>query len=143
MSRRPLCLTAFLMLLGLLFSKKAHSADDFPYGCKVFYSGAERVFTDYSSTDGTQSRHYSTLTNYIIGGNSCEVTISASTPYPGGCTVDGVTTGQNVTITAVVDCPIDHNLFILFITSVILGAYIIRQNTRNFLWPSKFIRTVE
>lgn len=127
MSRRPLCLTAFLMLLVLLFSKKAYSADDFPYGCKVFYSGAERVFTDYTSIDGSQSRHYTLLTNYIIGSNACEVVISASTPYSAGCTVDGVTTGQNVTITAVVDCPIDDSILMLFITSLIFGIYIIRQ----------------
>lgn len=123
---RLLLLTAFSMLALLLFSKTAHATDDFPHGCKIFYDGKERVFTDFSYVDQTTSRHYTLLSNYIIGNNMCEVSISGTTPYPGGCTVDGSTTGQNVTITAIVDCAIDHYILLLVLVSTAMGIYIIR-----------------
>ncbi|WP_175632403.1 hypothetical protein [Pedobacter ghigonis] len=98
-----------LTLLPLIISEKLKAADDFPYGCLIFYNGAERIFTDYQYTESPSgTRHYSLAINYNQGTGSCEATIDYSSPYSGGCSVDGAQTGANVTITSLVDCPLDY-----------------------------------
>ncbi|MGM9477304.1 hypothetical protein ACS5PU_12770 [Pedobacter sp. GSP4] len=70
-----------------------------PYGCIVFYNGASRLFTDYTSTDGNSSRHYNNnpaQTYYVRYGSldpNCGILVDYNTPYGGGCTVDGVNSG--------------------------------------------------
>lgn len=114
----------FLLLPGWQASA---STSDYPHGCLIFYNGAERVFIQYLHTDASSSRHYSLEVSYAQGNAACEVAYSYTSPYSGGCTVNGATTGTNVTITSIVDCAVDHHLMI-----GLLGAGLLWSGRRHF-----------
>lgn len=124
-------LNAFaITAIFILSIQKLKAADDFPYGCIIYYNGAERVFTDFQFIDATSSRHYSLNTSYKQGTGTCEATITYGSPLGSGCTVDGATTGTMVTITALVNCPIDDHTPVLMLLSVFFSVLLIRKRAR-------------
>jgi hypothetical protein len=118
-----------LCAIVLLFSvSKALATDNFPYGCIVFYNGAERVFTDFQGIDPVGgARIYSLSKSFRQGTGRCDVRVSFTTPYSGGCRVTGVTGGSNVTIAEVYNCPIDRDTTIFAFFLGLVGVVAIRK----------------
>ncbi|MGN7990380.1 hypothetical protein ACTJKC_23785 [Pedobacter sp. 22226] len=122
-------LCAAISLLSLF---SASAADNFPYGCIVFYDGAERVFTDFQGIDPVGgARTYSLATSYKQGTGNCEVRVEFSTPYSGGCSVTGVTNGSNVTIAEVYNCSIDHGTAFFMVLLGLTGVVAIRKTDKK------------
>jgi len=130
----PQCIMPKFLVCVILFVflsiSKSFATDNFPYGCIVFYNGAERVFTDYQGIDPVGgARIYSLSTSYKQGTGSCEARVNFSTPYSGGCSVQGVTNGSNVTIAELYNCPIDKGATISIILLAIGGVAAIRKTS--------------
>jgi len=121
-----------LLVCALLFIfsiSKTFATDNFPYGCIIFYNGAERVFTDFQGIDPVGgARIYALNTSYKQGTGNCEVSVAFTTPYSGGCKVQGVNTGSNVTIQEVFNCNLDKGTAISMFLLALSGAAVIRKN---------------
>ncbi|WP_316824772.1 hypothetical protein [Pedobacter miscanthi] len=128
-------LPVFLLVILIIFSnaKSVYGADDFPYGCLLSSGGPFRIYTNHVSTETNGTRDYSPDNPYFVGTQSCQVTFNyGGAPFSGGCKVDGITTGSYVTITSVVDCPLDEYALYLLIVVGMFGYLIItRQNPKT------------
>ncbi|RZK19732.1 MAG: hypothetical protein EOO43_11555 [Flavobacterium sp.] len=125
-----------LVSLLILIAQKTLAQD--PYGCVVYYNGANRLFTSYTYTDGNSSRHYSNIASsvnhkirYGSTDPSCGIIIDYNTPYGGGCTVDGITSGGLARRITVDTCPIDDYIPVFLILIAGIGYYQINKSNRK------------
>ena len=104
-----------------------------PYGCVVFYNGATTLFTNYSNTVGTTRYYKNTPAKnyYVRYDNSdphCGILVQYTSPYSGGCSVIGLTTGSFATRTSMNTCPIDDYLPLLLLIAGGLGFFWLKSN---------------
>jgi len=128
----------FLLLLIVSINYPASAQD--PYGCMVYYNGANRLFTDYNNTDGNFTRHYQNTASqiyYVRYGSedpNCGVLVNTnpSPPYNGGCKVAGVGYGGMAQRISSNTCelPLDDYIPVLIFSMGIFGFIIIRKKTQ-------------
>lgn len=138
MSKQNIFKILIILVFCSIFSKALYAVDDDPYGCNVFdnVSGRQRIYTFYINTTGTTRNYNQTISHPLrtdSNDSRCGVLYDYTTPYSGGCAVNGITTGSFVRRLSVDTCSLDGHTFILLIIAGLSGMLLIKYDNSKLL----------